>query len=913
MTVFLQFAIIGMAAGALYVVLALGLVVIHRGSGIVNFGHGAIGMCGTFVFWKLEKDGTLPYALAAAAGVATAALIGLVVYYGLMRPLQRSSMLSRVIASLAVLIIAQEAVALLYPGPSIVVRSGLPTRGVHFWGVTVGLDRLWILGGALAITAILGFVYRFTRFGMATTAATENGRALASLGWSPSRIAACNWAMGSALAGIAGVFLAPITNLSVTGFTLLVVPALAAAVTGRLTSFPLTLVGGLLIGVIQAEVERYVHAPGWSDAVPFLAMLGVLVARGSSGGSRTQIAQRLPRLGTGRIRLPLIALWAAVALVIIWTTSPQWSDSTTTTLGTGLILLSVVVVTGYSGQLSLAQFAIAGWSAWISAGLAAHAHLPFLPAIILGSLAALPLGVIVGVVCLRAQGVNLAVATLGMAVALYSLVFNNSQRTESGQFSIPEPTIGGVDVGAILYSERYATVVLVAFVLFAVMVANLRRGTSGRRLIAVRSNERAAASLGVAVAQTRVVAFALGSVIAGAGGSLLAFRNPIIVFTAYDPIESIQVVGWSVIGGVGFVAGTIYGGLLELGSLGSKVLDGFGPTVGQYLPLAGGVLLALMLLSAQDGLAFQSLRDLGRLRRLLERRRPAVPASGAAERLAILATSTTPHQVTGEPLRLEGVSVSFGGVKALDEVSLLVRPGEVVGVIGPNGAGKSTLIDAATGFVSPARGRVLLGADDLTGRRPAQRVRRGLTRSFQSLELFDDLSVLDNLLVASDSGRFRLFLTDMIRPTAPRVTAATMAAIHEFGLEPYLDSRPADLPYGVRRLVGIARAVATGAKVIALDEPAAGLGSVEARELGHLLRRLADEWDLGILFVEHNVELVLALCDRICVLNFGQVIAEGTPEEIRTSEAVVHAYLGQADDDDTQMAAHSAPLAKEPT
>jgi sulfate-transporting ATPase len=885
----IQFAILGMATGALYVLFALGLVIIHRGSGVVNFAHGAMGMVGTFVFWKLHVISGVPYGVALVLGVLTSGAIGLATHFLVMRPMRNSAVLNRVIATLAILTVLQEAMAKIYVGPDILVTSELPIQPVTIFGATIGRDRLYILGGSLIVAAALAVVYRSTQFGRATSAATENRRALAALGWSPDLVAAANWFIGAGLAGLAGILLAPITNLSVTGYTLLVVPALAAAVAGRLASFPLTLAGGLIIGIAQSEVGRYVDAAGWSQAVPFLAMILVLILRGPDRGLRTQVAQRLPSIGSGRINWIVMPIVVLAAIGVVDQFQNDWADAVTTTVGTGLIVLSLVVVTGYSGQLSLAQFAFAGWGAWIAGGLARSADFPFLPAIIVGGLATVPLGFVVGAVCLRTRGVNLAIATLGMAVALDSLVFSNSERTNSGSFVIPEPKIGSLDVGAIIYPQRYAIVIIVAFAVCGIAVANLRRGRAGRRLISIRSNERAAASLGIEVVQAKLAAFTFSSLIAGLGGALLAFRNPNIVFSNYNASQSIKMVGYAVVGGVGWIAGAVYGGLLEVGSLGSKVLDQLGSTVSSYLPLAGGVLLLFILLTAPDGMAPQAADQVNFVKRLVRR-------SPRATRLPDL-TTPAGHRVRSAPLDLADVSVSFGGVKAVRSVSMTVAPGEIVGLIGPNGAGKTTLIDAATGFVRVSGGRISIDGADATRWRPALRARAGLTRSFQSLELFDDLSVLDNLRAASDRRDRKAYLTDLVFPRRDPLTPATRAAIAEFRLEPYLAKTPTELPYGVRRLVGIARAVATEAGVVALDEPAAGLDEKESRELGGLLRKLAGDWGMGILLVEHNVDLVMDVCDRVYALNFGEVIASGPPAEVRASDAVIRSYLGAPSDD----------------
>jgi sulfate-transporting ATPase len=248
--------------------------------------------------------------------------------------------------------------------------------------------------------------------------------------------------------------------------------------------------------------------------------------------------------------------------------------------------------------------------------------------------------------------------------------------------------------------------------------------------------------------------------------------------------------------------------------------------------------------------------------------------------------------VRPETLEVRELSVAFGGVAAVRNVSLTVRPGEVVGLIGPNGAGKTTVIDAITGYVRYRGGSIALDGRSMDGLSASARARRGLTRSFQSLELFDDLSVMDNLLAASDHAGLAAYVTDVFWPRRTGLSDAAMAAIPEFDLARFLDQVPSDLPYGTRRLVGIARAVATSPSVLLLDEPAAGLDDRETAELADLIQRLARDWGMGILLVEHDVEMVMRVCDRVYALELGQLIAEGTPAEVRQNKRLIAAYLG---------------------
>ncbi len=242
-------------------------------------------------------------------------------------------------------------------------------------------------------------------------------------------------------------------------------------------------------------------------------------------------------------------------------------------------------------------------------------------------------------------------------------------------------------------------------------------------------------------------------------------------------------------------------------------------------------------------------------------------------------------------LSAKDVSVSFGGVHAVVGVDLEVGEGQLVGLIGPNGAGKTTFIDAITGFVR-STGRVELDGNDLTGLAPHARSRRGLARTWQSIELFDDLSVRENLRVAGHHPSIWRLLRESV--TAPRSDDGEAGPVLELlGLEPVADELPTDLSQGQRKLVGIARALVAKPRLVLLDEPAAGLDTGESEELGRRLRRLADTGQ-SMLLVDHDMGLVLGICDEVVVLEFGEVIARGEPSVVRRDERVIAAYLGSA-------------------
>jgi branched-chain amino acid transport system ATP-binding protein len=249
-----------------------------------------------------------------------------------------------------------------------------------------------------------------------------------------------------------------------------------------------------------------------------------------------------------------------------------------------------------------------------------------------------------------------------------------------------------------------------------------------------------------------------------------------------------------------------------------------------------------------------------------------------------------------EPLlRLDDVSVSYGGVRALDRVSFDVSGGSLHGLIGPNGAGKTTTLDALTGF-TPHRGRVHFDGEDLTGWPPHARARRGLVRTWQSLELFEDLTVLENCRVATARQGIRVTLGELVgmhRRADASDGADVDWAIDLLGLGPIVHRRPSELSLGQRKLAALARALARRPRMLLLDEPAAGLDTGESQALGERLTQVV-AGGVTLLLVDHDMGLVLGVCDRVTVLDFGRVIAEGTPEQIRYDHRVVEAYLGEA-------------------
>jgi ABC-type branched-subunit amino acid transport system ATPase component/branched-subunit amino acid ABC-type transport system permease component len=913
-----RYAVLGLGIGALYALIAAGLVTVYRGSGIVNFAQGAFVMFAGYLYYELTTAAGLNFWPAAILTVAATALLGALVQLVVLRPMRNSSPLTRVVATLGVLITLQSAAALHYGYQSLSVASYLPTRSVDVLpGVPVGLNDVIIFVIGLVITVALWAVYRFSPFGRLTAAVAENQRATASLGRSPDTIAVTNWMIGAGLAGLAGVLIAPITFLDPNGLALLVVPAMAAALVGGFASFPLAFVGALLIGVGESLTTRYVSNPGWSDSAAFLLIIAVVLIRGRGLPLRSFVLDRLAAVGSGRVRvIPLLVSYVVLMVLLGFVLPVQWILPTAVTLVAMLFCLSVLVVVGYGGQLSLAQYVIGGLAALVTAQLAGgSAHWPFVLAAVVGVAASVATGALMGIPALRTRGITLAIVTLGLAVVLFSLVLNNSSYNGGvAGISIDPPTLFGWSINPLVYQGRYAMVCVTALFLVGLAIANVRRGASGRKLLAVRSNERAATALGINVYWVKLYAFMLAAGVAGVAGVLLAFMQSAVLPAQFDQLTSINYVTVTVVGGIGLIGGSGLGALLIPNGLLAQIFAAW-PTLNSWLPLIGGLSVIFVLRTNQDGLfamnrdmivtAYRRVAGRGPGRRATQAPAGAVPAAPASAAPASPATAESAAasadaaalartvRVAPARLRVDGLTVTFGGVTAVDGASLTVVPGEVAGLIGPNGAGKTTLIDAVTGFVHPSGGDIRLNDVSIRGWSARRRAVGGLARSFQSVELFAGLTVRENLAVACESARGRLqFLSDLVRPGRIRLSPAALQAVEDFGLVGDLDRPAESLSFGRRRLVAIARAVAAQPSVLLLDEPAAGLDDMETAELSVLVRSLAHDWGIAVLLVEHNLDMVLQLCDRVTVMVTGSVLYSGTPADVRNHPDVLAAYIG---------------------
>jgi branched-chain amino acid transport system permease protein len=884
----LLFSLLGLGSGALIAGIALGVVLTYRGSGIINLATGGVAMFAGYAFWALTTDllhlSTVPALLLSLVIVLA---LGVAIELVAFRPLRTAPPLAKLVSSLGVLLVLQASMLLAFGTTAQPEPSVLPQNTVKLLGAVIPVDRFILTGIVIVLAVALAALYRFTLFGLATRAASENEVFAMLSGLSPNRLSMINTLLASAIAGGIGILAASITQLDTETLPLQIVPALAAALLAGFTSFGIACAAGIGLGIVGSLLQFVtslswfptaggVALPGVYELVVFVLIVLFMYLRGASLPSRGELVeQRLPEAPRPRrlaVTAPVVAVVCAVALVVL---PFDFREALVNTMIGTLIALSLVVITGFMGQISVVQLTLAGVSGFTISHLAVNAGIAFPIAPLLGAGVALILGLITAASALRVRGVSLAVVTLAAVVAITNFGFVNTT-WGGGQTGspVPEPKLLGLDLGpragfrgldGNLPSPVFGWVVLAVTVGLCVLVGLLRRGSLGQRMLAVRSNERAAAAVAIDPRVVKFIAFGISSVIAGLAGALYAYNFSSVSADRFDPFTALSLIAFAYAGGITLISGAVFAGLISTQALFPYALDKWLGINGNWFLLFGGAILIVTLIQNPEGVAGAFYRR--------THRRHAVEREGPAPAVAQPPPSRPrPEPVKGASvLRVSGLSVAFGGVHALNDVDIEVREGELVGLIGPNGAGKTTLVDAVTGFVRFS-GTVELDGRDVGRMPPYQRARLGLGRTWQSTDLFDDLDVRENLTVADGTGEVD--------------TKLSLVGVDVAG-----EAMPGQLSQGQRKLVGIARALASDPRVLCLDEPAAGLDTHESQELGARLRELADQGQ-STLLIDHDMGLVLSICDRVVVLEFGRVIADDTPEVVRRDPNVISAYLG---------------------
>jgi branched-chain amino acid transport system permease protein len=625
------FALLGLGEGALIAALAISVVVFYRGSGTVNLSMGAIAMVASYLNYSFGAGTfgfTPPGWLALLLTLAVIAVLGTIIEFGLFWPLRTSSPLAKLAASLGLLLLAQALIAIIYGNSTLSPTSILPGGPVHVFGKVVPADRLWLALIVVVLAVVLWAVYRFSPFGLATRAAAESEPFAMYAGLSPRRLSLANSLLASVIAGAFGILVAPLITLNTTQLPLEIVPALGAALFAGFSSLGVACFAGLLMGALSSLLT-YWSSQSWfpqSQGNPinglpellFFILVAVAMAwRGSKVPARGELVEKRMPLAPrpeNLLRNSVVALVIGVVLLIVF--PYDFRQALVNSMLGAMICLSLIVVIGYVGQISVVQVGLAGVTGYAmshmltSAG-GVWADFPIAP--LVGVVAALVVGFITAVASLRVRGVSLAVVTLAGMYAIENFGFGNSawgaQATGSpvsplhvfGLNLSPSAAFRGID--GKVPSPVFGFVVLVVLVLLSLLVAAVRRGTIGQKMLAVRSNERAAAAAGIDVRRVKLTAFMVSAFIAGVCGALYAYNFGTVSADLFGTVNSLVIIAYAYFGGITMITGALFAGLGATQGIIPQAFQTWWGLSGNWALLIGAVGLLVTLVGNPDGVA----------------------------------------------------------------------------------------------------------------------------------------------------------------------------------------------------------------------------------------------------------------------------------------------------------------------
>jgi ABC-type branched-subunit amino acid transport system ATPase component/ABC-type branched-subunit amino acid transport system permease subunit len=908
---------LGATIGITYGLLAVGLVLVYRSNRIINFAHGEIGAFAAAVFGLLTSRYGLTYYLALPIGLAVGMAASAATEVTVVRRLRRVPKLMSIIATLGVgqflvlfglVINSQAGRGDIYPQP-----PGMPSLQIGELRLTPAYVAMMVFG-PIAVAALAVFLKR-SKYGLAIRASAANPDAARMAAIPAARMSALTWALAGGLSAIMAILVQPTRGFT-SGQTFgpdMLLRALAAAVLARMTSLPLALTAGLGLGVLEQLILWNRPEASLVEVALFGIILATLLVQRQRGGRDEEKGSWAAVQAIRPVPVALQRLWsvrnlglvvglavAALAAVIPLISTSGASIKLVSIMGFAAVGLSVSIITGLGGQLSLGQFAVAAVGAWVSVEVSkrvGHFELAFLYAGFAGAIASL----IIGLPALRLRGLFLTATTLSFALVVPAYFLPLSFVLGDGR-DPGRPVIGdtALDTGKLYY--WFALPVLV---LLTLLVRNVRRGGFGRLLVAIRDNEDAARSFTIRASLVKIQGFLLAGFVAGVGGALYGHALARIGTTTFPTSASIAVVAMTVVGGVSLLVGPLLGAFVVLGFPAFVPLDSAG-----FAANALGQLLLIMYLPMGIGGLAEPIRD--RIVKLLGRRAgydvdaiyaDVATAAGSSTGEAPVAVRDrvlpVPPALQLRPrgstlLEVHDLAKSFGGVRAVRGVSFDVRAGETLGLIGPNGAGKTTTFELLGGFTKADRGRVVFEDQDVTALGPEARARLGLIRSFQDAALFPTLSVRETVRLSLERLHPTPFFASVLGlPVGERAKQALVDELLDFmGLGKYASLQAQELSTGTRRITEIACLVALRPTLLLLDEPSSGVAQRETEALGALLEDLKAELGLTLVVIEHDIPLIMNLSDRIIAMADGEIISAGTPDHVRNDPIVVEAYLG---------------------
>ncbi|HEY1369243.1 MAG TPA: ABC transporter permease [Gaiellaceae bacterium] len=628
----LLYGALGLGAGSLIASIALGVVLIYRGSGVINVAAGAIAMLAAYIFWAL-RTGYFGFHLSSPpAFVVTLvcmAAFGVAIELAIFRPLRDAAPLAKLAASLGLLLVLESGMIVIFGNSLKSAPAVLPSDTVTFFDRVVPRDRFLLTGIVVVVAALLAALYRWTPFGLSTRAASENEVSAMLAGLSPGRLAVVNTCLASVVAGGLGVLVAPLIALDAQTLAFQVVPALGAALLAGFTSFFVACFAGLAIGVVQSLLIYWgtqswfptdsggIPLRGLSELFVFLVIVLALFLRGASLPGRGEVVEkRLPVVPRPERLLRPATISALVGTVALIVFPYDFRQALINSMLGIVICLSLVVIIGFVGQISVVQLALAGVAGFTMSHLTTDvggvwAKFPI--SLLIGASVATIVGLVVAVSALRVRGVSLAVVTLAAAVALEQFGFLNARWGGGPQGSpVAQPALGGLDlspggpfrgVDGKIPSPVFGFLVLALTILLGLLVANTRRSSLGLRMLAVRSNERAAAAAGINIRNTKLAGFGIASFIAGMAGALYAYNFGSVSYSRFGAVAALGLIAFAYFGGITMVSGAVIAGIGATEGLLPHAFDRWLGLSGNWALLIGGFALIVTLLVNPEGIA----------------------------------------------------------------------------------------------------------------------------------------------------------------------------------------------------------------------------------------------------------------------------------------------------------------------
>lgn len=594
--------------------------------------------------------------------------------------------------------------------------------------------------------------------------------------------------------------------------------------------------------------------------------------------------RRLPPSLTSLLRVLLVG-GVLLALALLISDNAFYLRLATSAAVLYVLVGGYNIIFGYAGLFSLAQVALAGIGGYAAVIIQAERGANILVASVLAVVLVTVVSVLLAAPTAKLGGAFFALATLAFAVAIHEVTLSWTEVTGGAQgfLGIAPPTIFGQTLlgGKLNFFILAAVVAVLSFEVFY----RMSRSATTRKMVALRESMIATQSVGISPIRVRVLAFALSGFFAAISGVLLAYQSLFISPESYSLQMMIEALIVLLIGGAGTLLGPVLGVVALVG------IDEASSSLGSSSILVFGVAIVAILSFAPSGLVGIGSKVLRRLN--LGRR--AQPLAGTAPSVTSATDSRTPTKA-GESLVTSGVSLNFAGVQALDDISISVMSGEVVGLIGPNGAGKTSFVNAVTGIVQPSSGVITLSGQSLLGLSAHEISLRGVVRTFQSSKMVPSFDLVTNVMLGRDRLNRATTLEQVLNLRRSRsddreARRRSLELLALVGVLEHAFERVEDLPYGIVRRAEIARVLATDPSFVLLDEPGAGLSHAERDEVADAIRAVSAT-GAGVLLIDHNVGFVQAACQRLVVLSNGKLLAEGPTDYVLAHSEVVAAYLG---------------------